>query len=59
MKNKTAIRWVGAYRSKRKEIEAGNTPWAVKTKQKIDSKINDQIKKSLYSWIMHHTQVVL
>ena len=28
----------------------------MKTKGKVNSKINDQIKKSLYLWIMHHPQ---
>ena len=30
----------------------------IETKAKRKSKINDNIKKSLYNWIMHHPQVV-
>ena len=30
----------------------------IETKAKINSKINDQIKESLYNWIIHHPQVV-
>ena len=29
----------------------------IEKKRKGNSKINDQIKKSLYNWIMHHPQV--
>ena len=32
--------------------------WEMQTKQKVNSQINDQIKKSLYNWIMRHLQVV-
>ena len=58
MKNKTATRQVGASKSKRKEIKYGNTLRVLEKKRKGNSKINDQIKKSLYNWIMHHQQVV-
>ena len=58
VKNKTATRRVGAYKSKRKAIKYGTTPWALKPKRKINSIINDQIRKSLYNWIMHHPQIV-
>ena len=58
VKNKTATLQVGSAKYKRKEIKYGNTPWALKRKQKGNSKINDHIKKSLYNWIMHHPQVV-
>ena len=30
----------------------------MKTKQKVNLKINDQIKKSLYNLIIHHTKVL-
>ena len=55
---RTATRRVGAAKSKRKAIKYGNTPWALKQKQKRDSNIYEQIHKSLYNWIMHHPQVV-
>ena len=55
---KTACRWVGAAKSKRKAITFGNKPWSLKQNRKGSSKIDKQIKKSLYNWIMHHPQVV-
>ena len=58
MKKKTAIRQVGAAKQKRKSIKAGTTPRGLKPKKKGNSKINDQIKKSICNWIMHHQQVV-
>ena len=30
----------------------------IETKEKGNSKIDEQINKYLYNWIMHHTQVV-
>ena len=32
--------------------------WALKQNRKYNSKIDEQIKKSIYKWIMHHPQVV-
>ena len=58
VKNKTDTRQVGADKSKCKEIKSVTTPWVLKPKRKLNSKINDQINKSLYKWIMHHPQVV-
>ena len=58
VKNKTATRPVGAVKSKRKKIKSGTTPWALKPKRKGNLKIKNQKKKSLYNWIMNHTQVV-
>ena len=58
VKKKTTYRQVGAAKSKRKAIEFRNTPWALKQKRKGNSKIDEQIKKCLYNWIMHHPQVV-
>ena len=58
VKNKTATcRFISA-KSKRKAIKYGTTPWALKTNRKVNSKINDQIKKSLYNWILYQPQVV-
>ena len=53
-----STRRVGATKSKRKAIKYGNPPWALKKKRKGNSKIDEQIKKSFYNWIMHHPQVV-
>ena len=58
VKKRTATRQVRADRSKCNAIKSGTTPWALKPNRKVNSKINDQIKKSLYNWIMHHPQVV-
>ena len=55
---KTSYRRVGAAKSKRKAIKFGNKPWALKPKRKGNSKIDEQIKKSIYNCIMHHPQVV-
>ena len=55
---KTAYRRVGDTKSKHKAIKIGNTPWALGKKRKGNSKIDEQIKKSLYNWIMHHPKVV-
>ena len=48
----------GAAKSKRKAIKSGTRPWAKKKKRKVNSKINHQISKSLYNWIMRHPQVL-
>ena len=58
MKKKTSYQQVGAAKSKRKAVKNGNTPWAFKPKRKGNSKMYEQIKKSLYKWIMHHLEVV-
>ena len=58
MKRKNAARQVVNSKSKRKVIKFGTTPWPLKQKRKGNSKINDQIKKSMYNWSMHHLQVV-
>ena len=55
---KTAYRRVGAAKYKRKSIKYRNTPQAIKQKRKGHSKISEEIRKSLYNWIIHHTQVV-
>ena len=48
---KTSDRRVGATKSKRKGIKFGNTPWSLKKKGEGNSKIDEQINKSLYNWI--------
>ena len=55
---KTAYPQVGDTKSKLKEIKFGNKPRALKQKQRGNSKIDEQINKSLYKWIMHHPQVL-
>ena len=58
VKKKTDTCWVVYAKSKSKAIKYDNKPWALTPKRKGSSKINDQINKFLYNWIMHHTQVV-
>ena len=58
VKKRTAIRRFGAAKSKHKAIKEGTNPCELKPKQKGNSKIKNQIKKSLYNWIMHHPQVL-
>ena len=47
-----------AAKSKLKATKVGNILWTKKIKLKGHSKINDQIKRSLYAWITRHAQVV-
>ena len=56
-KKKTSTRQVGADKSKRKTIKSGTTPCALKPNLKVNSIINNNIKKYLYNWIMHHPQL--
>ena len=58
MKKKTDTRRVGASKSNRKEIKSVTTPCPLRQKRKGNSKINDQIKKYLYNWIMRNPQVL-
>ena len=53
---KTAYRRVGAAKYKHKAIKYGNTPWELKKKLKRHSKISEDIRKSLYNWILHNPQ---
>ena len=39
-------------------IKFGNMPWALNQNKKGNSKIYEQIKKSLYNWIIRHPKVV-
>ena len=55
---KTTFRQVGYAKYNRKAIKFGNKPWALKTKRKGNSQIDEQINKPLYNYIMHHLQFV-
>ena len=57
-RKKTAYCRVGAVKSKSKAIKILNKPWALKHKRKENYKINEQIKKSLYIWNIHHPQIL-
>ena len=48
VKKKTDIYRVGTGESKCRAIKAGTSLWDNKTKQKVDSKINGQIKYKLH-----------
>ena len=39
-------------------MQGGNSLWTKKTKQKGHSKINEHIKRNIYTWITRHNQVV-
>ena len=49
VKNKTALLWVGAAKSKRKALRAGSMLCSSITKRKVITKINEQMKKYLYN----------
>ena len=57
-KKRTAFFRVGADKSKRKEIRADSMLCSSTPKRKIHTKINEQVQKSLYNWILQHPQVV-
>ena len=48
VKKKTDIYRVGTGKSKYRAIKAGTSLWDNKTKQKVDSKINGQIKYKIH-----------
>ena len=54
----TAKRRFFAAESRRKAIKVSNSLWTKKTKRKGHSKINEQIKRNLFTWITRHPQVV-
>ena len=56
-RQKTAKRRIVAAKSKRRAIKVGNVMCTNKTKQKRHSKINEQIKRNLYTWITLHPHV--
>ena len=58
VKKKTAKLRIGAEKSKLRAMKVDNSPWTKKTKRKVNSKINDQIKRNLFSWLRGHPQVV-
>ena len=58
VKNKTAVQRVGADKSKRKLVISGSILWSSIPKSRRHKKINEQVKKSLYNWIIQHPQVV-
>ena len=47
-----------AAKSRRKSMKVCNSLWTKKIKRKGHSKITEQIKRNLYTWITRHPQVV-
>ena len=58
VKPTTAKRFFIATKSIHKAMKLCNSLWTKKSKQKRRSKINEQIKRNLYTWITRHPQVV-
>ena len=58
VKPTTAKRRFVAAKSRRKAMKVCNSLWTKKPKQKGHSKINEQMKHNLYTWITRHPQVV-
>ena len=58
VKPTTAKRRFVAAKSRRKAMKVCNSLWTKKPKRKGHSKINEQIKRNLYTWITRHPQVV-
>ena len=58
MLKKTAVHRVGASKSKQKAIVAGIILWSSIPKRKGYKKVNEQVKKYLYNWILQNPQVV-
>ena len=55
---KTEKRRFVAEKSRRKSMKVCNSLWNKKTKLKGRSKINEQVKRNLYTWITRHPRVV-
>ena len=58
VKKKTAVRRVGADKSKRKEIISCSMLWSSITKRIGHTKINERVNKYIYNWNLQHPQVV-
>ena len=58
VKKKTTGLRVGAAESKLKAIIAGSMLWSSITKRKVNTKINEQVNKCLYNWILQHPQIL-
>ena len=58
VKKKTAVLRVGAVKSKRKSIRELSMLFSTITNRRGHIKINKQVKKYLYNWIIQHPQVL-
>ena len=58
VKPKTAKRLIVSAKSKCRAMKVGTRQWTHRIKLRGHSKINDQIKRTLYEWIARHPQVV-
>ena len=59
VKPKTAVRRFCAAKSNHKSTRSGSMLWSSILKRLGYPKINQQVKKSLYNWILQHIQVVV
>ena len=55
---KKAVRILGAPKTERKAIRKGSDLWSSIRNQRGNTKINSCLKQALYSWVLHHLQVV-
>ena len=58
IKPKTAERLIVAAKYKHRAMKVGTSQWTKKTKRKVHSKMNEQIKRNMDAWITGHPQVV-
>ena len=58
MSKKTDVCLVSADKSKRKAIRSGSMLWSSILNRKGRTKINSQVDKYLFNWIIQHPQVV-
>ena len=58
VKQNTAVRKLGAAESKRKAIRYGSMLWSSIPKRYIHTKINGEVKKDIYNWILQHPQYI-
>ena len=58
VKPKTAVRKLGAAKSKIKDTRAGSMLWYITPKRHVNTNINDWVKKALYNWIIQNPKVL-
>ena len=58
LKKITAVLWVVADKSNHNSIIADIMLWLSIKNRKLNTKINEQVKKYLYNWVVQHPQVV-
>ena len=58
VKHKTGVGRLGKARANLKAIITSNVLWSNISKRSGHAKMNRNVRKALYNWIIHHTQVV-